>query len=127
MDKFVNFLNNDGFALLSTILLGLITYFGARLGKWYERKVNNAEKRKIVKTCVKAVEQLYYALSGPEKLEKAKSNIVQILNSKGIEISELELDMLIEEVVSEFNFDRLWGNSIENKDSLSEVIDDDFK
>ena len=125
MNKFVDFLNNGGFTLLSTILLAVITYIGTQIRKLYEEKITDARKKATVKTCVKAVEQIYKGMSGPEKLEKAKQNIVQILNSKGIEISEIELDMFIEEVIAEFNFNDLWGNKITY--SVSEVIEDDLK
>ena len=57
-----------------------------------------------MRTCVKAVEQLYHDLGGPEKLEKAKEGIEDMLNEKGIPITELEMNLLIEAVVSEFNY-----------------------
>ena len=46
---------------------------------------------------------MYQDLSGREKLEKAKENILVILQSKDIAISEVEMDMLIEACVAEFN------------------------
>ena len=36
-------------------------------------------------------------------LEKAKENIIAMLDIKGISISEIEMDMLIEACVAEFN------------------------
>ena len=56
-----------------------------------------------VKTVVNATEQLYKDLDGAKKLEKAKENIIALLNEKGITITELEMDMMIEEVVNGFN------------------------
>ena len=50
------------------------------------------------------MEQLYHDLGGPEKLEKAKASAVEMLNEKGIPITDLELSMLIESAVSEFNY-----------------------
>ena len=38
-----------------------------------------------------------------EKSEKAKENIILMLNEKGIVITELEMDMMIEAVVNGFN------------------------
>ena len=58
----------------------------------------------MVRICVKAAEQLYHELSGPEKLKKAQEGIVSMLNEKGIPISELEMNALIESVVCEFNY-----------------------
>lgn len=88
---------------LITAFGAILSYIGVRIRKIYESKVNTEEKRKIVKTCVNAVEQLYKDLHGEEKLNKAKENIVSILNEKGLTITELELDMMIEEVVNGFN------------------------
>ena len=91
---------------LIEIIVGIITamasYIGLKVKKIYETKINDDTKRKVVKTCVGAVEQLYKQLKGQEKLQKAKENIVLMLNEKGITITELEIDMLIEEAVNEF-------------------------
>ena len=76
---------------------------GAGMKKLYDRMTADDTKRKVVETCVKAVEQLYQELSGTEKLEKAKENIIAMLDIKGISISEIEMDMLIEACVAEFN------------------------
>ena len=50
-----------------------------------------------------AIEQLYKDLDGPTRKEKAKENIILMLNEKGITITELEMDMMIEAVVNGFN------------------------
>jgi intergrase/recombinase len=89
--------------ILVALLTGLATYIGARLKKIYEEKVNTETKEKVVKTCVNATEQLYKDLDGTEKLEKAKENILAMLNEKGLSITDLELDLMIEEVVNGFN------------------------
>lgn len=85
---------------LITAIGAILSYLGVRIKKLYEEKVNTDEKRKVVNTCVKAVEQIYKDLHGEEKLNKAKENIIEILNNKGLTINELELDMMIEEVVN---------------------------
>ena len=61
------------------------------------------EKVDVANHRISDLEQLYRDLSGPEKLEKAKEGIVEMLNEKGIPISEMEMDLLIESVVQEFN------------------------
>lgn len=88
--------------IIVTILTAIATYIGAKIKKIYEEKVNDDTKRKVVSTVVKAVEQLYKDLNGEEKLEKAQENIVEMLNEKGIMITELEMNMLIEEVCNSF-------------------------
>lgn len=88
--------------IIVTILTAIATYIGAKIKKLYEEKVNDETKRKVVSTVVKAVEQLYKDLKGDEKLEKAKEAVLEMLNEKGIAITELEMNMLIEEVCNSF-------------------------
>ena len=89
--------------LLAAALTALAGFVGAQIKNLYRRWVDDKTKEAVVRTCVKAVEQLYRDLGGPEKLERAKAGIRQMLEEKGIFISELEMEMLIESVVAEFN------------------------
>ena len=79
-------------------------FIGTQLKSLYQQYVNDKTKEAVVRTCVKAAEQLYHDLSGAEKLKKAQEGVVQMLQEKGIPISELEMNLLIESVVSEFNY-----------------------
>ena len=87
-----------------SLLAAFAAFVGAQLKRLYEKYINDKTKQSVVRTCVKAVEQLYHDLGGPEKLEKAKASAVEMLNEKGIPITDLELSMLIESAVSEFNY-----------------------
>ena len=89
--------------VLAAALTALAGFVGAQLKNLYRRWVDDKTKEAVVRTCVKAVEQLYRDLGGPEKLERAREGIRQMLEEKGIPITQLEMDMLIESVVSEFN------------------------
>lgn len=85
-------------------IFGVIaTYIGNQIKKKYEEKVNSDEKRKVVEYVVNAVEQVWCKLNSTEKLNKAKEYIIGMLNEKGIKITELELDIMIESVVNGFN------------------------
>ena len=86
------------------LLAAAAAFLGNQLKRLYEKYINDKTKQSVVRTCVKAVEQLYHDLGGPEKLEKAKASAVEMLNEKGIPITDLELSMLIESAVSEFNY-----------------------
>lgn len=86
---------------VATALAGMV---GAQIRALYQRWINDKTKEAVVRTCVKAAEQLYHDLSGAEKLKKAQEGVVEMLNEKGIPISELEMNLLIEAVVSEFNY-----------------------
>lgn len=89
--------------IVVTFLTAFATYIATRFNKKYEEHINALEKQKIVKTVVNAIEQLYKDLDGPTRKEKAKENIILMLNEKGIVITELEMDMMIEAVVNGFN------------------------
>ena len=97
------FLSQYGYMILYAALTAIAGFLGAQVKKLYRKCTDDDTKKKVVETCVKAVEQLYQDLSGAEKLEKAKENILAILISKDITISEIEMDMLIESCVAEFN------------------------
>ena len=90
--------------VLGTAVAALAGFIGAQLKKLYQKYINDKTKEAVVRTCVKAAEQLYHDLSGAEKLEKAKAGVLEMLKEKGIHISELELSMLIESCVAEFNY-----------------------
>ena len=89
--------------VLAAALTALAGFIGTQIKSLYRRWVDDKTKEAVVRTCVKAVEQLYRDVGGAEKLERAREGIRQMLEEKGIPISELEMEMLIESVVAEFN------------------------
>ena len=89
--------------MLATFLTGLFTYIGTRLKKIYEEKVNNETAKIVVENAVRYVEQVYKDLHGKEKLEKAIEQVSQVLESKGITITDAEIYMLIESAVYGLN------------------------
>lgn len=89
--------------ILVTLFTVIITYVATKLKKKFEEYINTDAKQKIVKMVVNATEQLYKNLDGEQKLIKAKENIMALIKEKGLSITELEMDMMIEEVVNNFN------------------------
>lgn len=85
-----------------TILTAVASYVGTQIKKVVIEKINTEEKRKVVETTCRYVNQLYKDLDGPSKFEKAKENVLLQLNEKGIGITELELEVLIESTVNSF-------------------------
>jgi len=55
-----------------------------------------------VRTCVKAVEQIYKDLHWQAKYNEAVKAITEMLNIKGIIFTEFEIRMLIEATCQEF-------------------------
>lgn len=98
--------------ILATFLTGLFTYIGTRLKKVYEEKVNTETAKTVAEDAVRFVEQVYKDLHGKEKLEKATVQVAEVLQSKGITISEAEINMLIESAV--YGLNEGWFNSVDN-------------
>ena len=98
--------------ILATFLTGLFTYIGTRLKKVYEEKVNTETAKAVVEDAVRFVEQVYKDLHGKEKLEKATAQVEEVLQSKGITISEAEINMLIESAV--YGLNEGWFNYADN-------------
>lgn len=103
MSEFLSTIQPYLLEVIVAILTGVATYIGTRIKKVYEEKVNTETKEKVVSTVVNAVEQLYKDLRGEEKLNKCIENATEMLNEKGITVTELELRMLIESTVNSFN------------------------
>lgn len=103
MDIFTQFINEYGTTILYTILTALAGYIGIWVKSLYTKYINDKTKQDVVKTCVSAVEQLYKDLHGEEKYNKVVESVSEMLMEKGITITDLELKMLIEAAVGEFN------------------------
>ena len=103
MDFIKLFLSEYGTTILYTVLTAVASYLGLWVKSLYTKYINDKTKQDVVKTCVKAVEQLYKDLHGEEKYQEVVEASVAMLNEKGITITELELKMLIESAVGEFN------------------------
>lgn len=105
------------FGVLATILTAIAGYVGLKLKAYFETKEIDYTKKKIVETVVRAVEQMYKDLHGEDKLNKAIEGASEMLNEKGIVISELELRMLIEDTIGAFN------NAFNKSNATDEVLD----
>ena len=103
MSAFINFLIEYG--LLSALLTGLASALGVLLKKVYDKTIGARQKDKTKKEVaaqvVKYVEQVYKELKGEEKLEKALEAGADMLNEKGITISDLELRVLLESALAD--------------------------
>ena len=97
------FITMYGSTILYTIFIAIAGYIGIVLKNLYEKYINDKTKQDVVKTCVQAVKQIYKDLHGDEKLQKAVESASEMLANKGIVITDIELRMLIEAAVAEFN------------------------
>lgn len=84
---------------VATLLAGWLAVVGNKVKTLYTEKVNTQIKKEVVEATVTYVQQVYKALDGDVKLDKAVDRASVILTEKGIPISEAELTMLIEAAV----------------------------
>lgn len=118
------FIGQYGFEVIFGLVSALAAYIGTKIKQKWTDLMDDKTKKNVVETCVKAVEQLYSSMGGKEKLAKAKENIVDMLNVKGIKITEIEMDMLIESVVAELNFNDLRIISENKKEEITNGKDE---
>ena len=86
---------------LMTFLTGFIAWIGTKIKSKYEEKVKNEQVKYIVSMVVKYVEQKCKNMDSNEKYSIALQKTQDWLLQKGIEVSEVELDALIESSVYE--------------------------
>ena len=103
MELFLIFINEYGTTILYTLLTALFGYFGIVAKKYFDKWFETKEKKEIAKEVVQFVEQVYKKLHKEEKFAKATEAMSQMLAEKGIFITELEMKVLIESAVGEFN------------------------
>jgi hypothetical protein len=103
MELFTNFISEYGVEIMYAILTFIAGWLGTAIKKLATEWFNNKIKQAVATTCVKAIEQIYKDLHGSEKLDRACEAASQMLAEKGIAVSDLELRMLIESALAEFN------------------------
>lgn len=121
MEFLKEFISVYGTTILHSILTAIAGYLGIVVKNIYQKYINDKTKQDVAKTCVKAVEQIYKDLHGEEKLQKALEAASEMLANKGITISDLEMRILIEAAVAEFN-DAF--NSAGKDTSTEEVVEE---
>ena len=114
------FISEYGTTILYAVLTALAGYIGIFAKKLYTKYVNDKTKQAVAKTVVQAVEQIYKDLHGEEKLNKALEAASEMLAEKGITITDLEMRMLIEAALAEFNKAFEQGNA-DSTDGAAEV------
>lgn len=100
---FAEFINQYGMQILYAAITAIAGYVGIMMKNVVTKYINDKTKREVAKTAVQFVEQVYKELHGEEKLNTALSAASEMLAEKGINVSELEMRVLIEAAVSEFN------------------------
>lgn len=102
MEYLNEFIQQYGLQILYTILTAVASYVGVQIEILYKKFINDKTKKNVVEDCVKATEQIYKDIHGEEKYNKAVESITEILNNKGITITDIEIKMLIESTCQSF-------------------------
>lgn len=100
---FAQFINEYGMELLYAIITAIAGYIGIVVKNLVTKYLNDKTKQNVAKSAVKFVEQVYKDLHGEAKLNEALIAAAEMLAEKGITVTDLEMRVLIEAAVAEFN------------------------
>lgn len=120
--------------LLLTLVGVLFTYLGIQAKKLMARVERSKEvqqikeslenNKEIVKATVDYVEQIGAHLEPEKKFNLAKEKALEFANEKGLNITETELDVLIEQMV--LNFNKGYNSDIHVEQNVIEAPEGDF-
>ena len=100
---FVEFINQYGMQILYAAITAIAGYIGIVVKNLCTKYINDKTKKAVAKSAVQFVEQVCKDLHGEEKLNEALNCATEMLAEKGISITALELRVLVEAAVAEFN------------------------
>lgn len=100
---FAEFINQYGMQLIYAVITAIAGYIGIVIKNLVQKYLNDKTKLSVAKTAVQYVEQVYKDLHGEAKLNQALAAASDMLAEKGIIVTDLEMRVLIEAAVAEFN------------------------
>ena len=100
---FLEIINMYGVEIIGALLLALAGILGMVAKNLAAKYLDTDTKRTLAKVVVQFVEQVYTNLHGEEKLNAALVVFADMLREKNIHTTELEMKVLIEAAVAEFN------------------------
>jgi tyrosyl-tRNA synthetase len=100
---FIEFINQYGMDILYTIVMAIAGYVGIVIKNLVNKYINDKTKQDVARTVVQFVEQVYKDLHGEDKLNAAIAAASDMFVEKGIHVSDLEMRVLLEAAVAEFN------------------------
>lgn len=95
-------ITNALFQAASLIIVAVIGYVANRITAYFKKEGILTElknKRAYAEIAVAAAQQMFKEADGPEKFNRAKSQLVDFLNKNKITFTEDELNVLIESAV----------------------------
>lgn len=119
MQEILEVLGPDIMPMITNLVISAIgiifTILGYQVNKLIEKYKNHEDvkaikeafeqNQKFAEATVEYVEKIseQLGLKGQEKFELAKTKLIEVLDSKGINITETEVDLLIEQAHTSFN------------------------
>lgn len=100
---FAEFVNEYGLQIIYMIVTAIAGWLGIVIKNLATKYLNDKTKQSVARSAVKFVEQVYKDLHGEEKFNAALTAASEMLMEKGIHVSDLEMRVLIEAAVAEFN------------------------
>lgn len=117
-------INTYGLEIIGTILTAVAGSLALAAKNLAAKYVNTKIMQDVAHIVVRGVEQVYKHLGGPEKLDIAMDTAAEMLAAKGITVTDLELRMLLESAVGEFN--DVFGQALTAWEEIAvEDLDDD--
>ena len=99
----VEIINMYGTEIIGTLLVAIAGVFAMIIKNMTAKYLDNDTKRTMARVVVQFIEQTYKELHGADKLNAALIVLADMLQEKGISATELEMRVLIEAAVAEFN------------------------
>ena len=100
---FIEIINMYGAEIIGTVLVALAGAFGMIAKNLATKYLDNDTKKTMAKIVVQFIEQTYKDLHGDAKLNAALAIMAELLQEKKIHTTHLEMKVLIEAAVAEFN------------------------
>ena len=103
MAEFEYFMFVYGKDIIVMIITAVFGMLGVVVKNLVAKYLNDSTKRAVAKTVVQFVEQCFKDVHGEDKLNIALNRACELLTEKGIKVTTLEMETLIEAAVAEFN------------------------
>ena len=103
MNILIDFTKEYGLDIIHTIVMGVFSYIALDIRKIHKKIIQDKTKKEVVKMVCNYVNEIYPSSSINDKLSEASEGIREILKEKGINISDLELKVLLHNSIYEIN------------------------
>ncbi len=100
MSDILNAISDNLIQILGTMITAVLGYIGIQVKKIYQEYIQDKTKKEIVEKTVKYVEQTCKDFSSDEKKQKALEKSLEWMKEKKLNISQIELEILIESAVN---------------------------